>query len=123
MRPNHRLERGLFDLVIIDEASQCSLATALPLVYRAKRLAVIGDPELVRDIDLKLSGAFQEEGFVVVAVGGGDKAALAREMRGLVAHQAVDLHVLHDPAAIPQRRVHAAPAIGEHRQPEVSVYL
>ena len=83
MRPNHRLERGLFDLVIIDEASQCSLATALPLVYRAKRLAVIGDPELVRDIDLKLSGAFQEEGFVVVAVGGGDKAALAREMRGL----------------------------------------
>ena len=44
MRPNFRLERGLFDLVIIDEASQCSLATALPLAYRAKRLAVIGDP-------------------------------------------------------------------------------
>ena len=28
-------------------------------------------------------------------------------------HQAFDLHVLHDPAAIPQRRVHAAPAIAE----------
>ena len=27
-------------------------------------------------------------------------------------HQAFDLHVLHGPAAIPQRRVHAAPAIG-----------
>ena len=27
-------------------------------------------------------------------------------------HQAFDLRVLHDPAAIPQRRVHAAPAIG-----------
>ena len=48
----------------------------------------------------------------MVAVGGGDKAALAREMHGLVAHQAVDLHVLHDPAAIPQRHMHAAPAIG-----------
>ena len=44
----------------------------------------------------------------MVAVGGGDKAALAREMHGLVAHQAVDLHMLHDPAAIPQRRMHAA---------------
>ncbi len=27
-------------------------------------------------------------------------------------YQAFDLHVLHDPAAIPQRRVHAGPAIG-----------
>ena len=44
MQRSFRLERGLFDLVIIDEASQCSLATALPLAYRAKRLAVIGDP-------------------------------------------------------------------------------
>ena len=78
----------------------------------ARESGQIGDPELVLDIDLKLSGAFQEEGFVVVAVGGGDKAALAREMHGLVAHQAVDLHVLHDPAAIPQRRMHSAPAIG-----------
>ena len=44
MQRSFRLERGLFDLVIIDEASQCSLATALPLAYRGKRLAVIGDP-------------------------------------------------------------------------------
>lgn len=44
MQRSFRLERGLFDLVVIDEASQCSLATALPLAYRAKRLAVIGDP-------------------------------------------------------------------------------
>ena len=36
MQRSFRLERGLFDLVIIDEASQCSLATALPLAYRAK---------------------------------------------------------------------------------------
>ena len=76
-------------------------------------------PELVRDIDLKLSGAFQEEGFVVVAVGRGDKAALAREMHGLAAHQAVDLHVLHDPAAIPQRRACGA----SHRRRDRFDYL
>ena len=41
---NFPLEAGLFDLVIVDEASQCSLAAVLPLAYRAKRLAVVGDP-------------------------------------------------------------------------------
>ena len=50
MERSFRLERGLFDLVIIDEASQCSLATALPLAYRAKRLAVIGDPHQLAPI-------------------------------------------------------------------------
>ncbi|MCY4497255.1 MAG: AAA domain-containing protein [Rhodospirillaceae bacterium] len=42
--PNFPLEAGLFDLVIVDEASQCSLAAVLPLAYRARRLAVVGDP-------------------------------------------------------------------------------
>ena len=42
--PNFPLESGLFDLVVVDEASQCSLAAVLPLAYRAKRLAVVGDP-------------------------------------------------------------------------------
>ena len=41
---NFPLEAGLFDLVIVDEASQCSLAAVLPLAYRAKRLAAVGDP-------------------------------------------------------------------------------
>ncbi|MBT2488671.1 AAA family ATPase [Streptomyces sp. ISL-96] len=35
---------GLFDLVIIDEASQCSTLDILPLLFRAKRALVIGDP-------------------------------------------------------------------------------
>ncbi len=35
----------LFDVVVIDEATQCTLTNLLPLIYRAKRLAVIGDPE------------------------------------------------------------------------------
>ena len=50
MKRNFRLEAGLFDLVIINEASQCSLATAVPLAYRARRLAVIGDPNQLNPI-------------------------------------------------------------------------
>jgi len=43
---SHRipLEPGVFDLVIIDEASQCDIPSCLPLLYRAKHVAVIGDP-------------------------------------------------------------------------------
>jgi very-short-patch-repair endonuclease len=37
-------ERGLFDLVVIDEASQCDIASALPLLFRARRAVIIGDP-------------------------------------------------------------------------------
>ncbi|CAL9564540.1 caspase, EACC1-associated type [Streptomyces sp. enrichment culture] len=35
---------GLFDLVVIDEASQCSIPSVLPLLFRAKRALIIGDP-------------------------------------------------------------------------------
>ncbi|GHE44729.1 hypothetical protein GCM10017771_64940 [Streptomyces capitiformicae] len=34
----------LFDLVVIDEASQCSIASVLPLLFRARRALIIGDP-------------------------------------------------------------------------------
>ena len=37
------LERGLFDLIIIDEASQVSIAQALPAFIRAKKVLVLGD--------------------------------------------------------------------------------
>lgn len=43
---------GLFDLVIIDEASQCDIASALPLLLRAKQAVVIGDPKQLRHISL-----------------------------------------------------------------------
>ena len=45
-------EPGFFDLVVIDEASQCDIASALPLLYRAKRAVIIGDPEQLRHITL-----------------------------------------------------------------------
>lgn len=44
------LSEGLFDMVIIDEASQCDIASALPLIYRAKQLVVIGDPLQLKHI-------------------------------------------------------------------------
>ncbi|EWM17858.1 AAA domain-containing protein [Kutzneria sp. 744] len=34
---------GLFDLVIIDEASQCTVADVIPTLFRAKRALIIGD--------------------------------------------------------------------------------
>lgn len=57
---NFPLESGLFDLVIADEASQCSLAAVLPLAYRAKRLAVVGDPYQLNPIISLSDGLLQE---------------------------------------------------------------
>ncbi len=37
-------EAGIFDLAVIDEASQCDIASALPLLFRARRAVIIGDP-------------------------------------------------------------------------------
>jgi very-short-patch-repair endonuclease len=37
---------------VIDEASQCDIASALPLLYRARRVAVIGDPMQLRHISM-----------------------------------------------------------------------
>ncbi len=38
------LQKELFDLVIIDESSQCDIASVLPAIYRAKKVIVAGDP-------------------------------------------------------------------------------
>lgn len=44
------LKNELFDIVVIDEASQCDIASALPLILRAKQLVVIGDPMQLKHI-------------------------------------------------------------------------
>lgn len=44
------MESELFDILIIDEASQCDVASALPLLYRARQLVVIGDPLQLKHI-------------------------------------------------------------------------
>lgn len=41
---------GCYDLVIIDEASQCDIASIIPLLYRAKRTVIIGDPYQLKHI-------------------------------------------------------------------------
>ena len=41
---------GCFDIVVVDEASQCDIASALPLLFRAKRAVIIGDPQQLRHI-------------------------------------------------------------------------
>ena len=44
------LHPQLFDLVVIDEASQCSIPNVLPLLFRAKRAVIIGDPNQLQHI-------------------------------------------------------------------------
>ena len=41
---------GYYDLVVFDEASQCDIASALPLLYRAKSAVIIGDPQQLTHI-------------------------------------------------------------------------
>jgi len=43
------LEAGLFDYVILDEASQCNVAYTLPVMYRTNRVLFVGDSEQMRD--------------------------------------------------------------------------
>jgi len=43
------LQAGLFDYLIVDEASQCNQATALHLAYRAKRMIVVGDSKQMKN--------------------------------------------------------------------------
>ena len=42
------MKAELFDLVIIDEATQCDIASALPAIYRAKQVVVAGDPNQLK---------------------------------------------------------------------------
>lgn len=43
---------AVYDLLIIDEASQCDIASMIPLMMRAKRVAVIGDKQQLNHICL-----------------------------------------------------------------------
>ena len=43
-------QEALFDLVVIDEAGQCDIPSIIPLLYRAKRAVIIGDPHQFKHI-------------------------------------------------------------------------
>lgn len=40
----------LFDVVLIDEATQCDMASSLPILHRGKRAVIVGDPHQLRHI-------------------------------------------------------------------------
>ncbi len=54
------LSCGLFDLVVMDEATQCNLALALPALQRARRAVIVGDPRQLRHFSF-LARARQEQ--------------------------------------------------------------
>lgn len=45
-------KEAVYDLLIIDEASQCDIASMIPLLMRAKRVAIIGDKQQLNHICL-----------------------------------------------------------------------
>lgn len=46
------LKRDLFDLIIVDEASQLSVERALPFLYRGRRVVIAGDEKQLQPFDL-----------------------------------------------------------------------
>lgn len=62
------LQQGLFDLVIFDEASQCDIASSIPVLYRAKKAIIVGDPHQLQHIsflsDKKQSELKQKHGII-----------------------------------------------------------
>lgn len=56
------LKRGLFDLAIVDEASQLAMERTLPFLYRAKRAVIAGDERQLQPFDLFQARADGEEG-------------------------------------------------------------
>ena len=49
-------QQNFFDLLVVDEASQCDIASILPLLFRAKRVVVIGDPMQLKHISTLSKG-------------------------------------------------------------------
>ena len=54
------LKKELFDVVIIDEATQCDIASSIPLLQRAKCAVIVGDPKQLRHISF-LSKSQQQQ--------------------------------------------------------------
>ncbi len=84
------LSPGLFDLVIIDEASQSDIASALPLLYRAKRVVIIGDPQQLKHVATISKSADAEASSLF----GVDQAAFSYREHSLfdIAERSVGLH-------------------------------
>ncbi len=44
------LQANFFDYVVFDESSQCDIASAIPLLYRARNAVIVGDPNQLRHV-------------------------------------------------------------------------
>lgn len=53
------LEKEMFDLAIIDEATQCDISSCLPILQRARKVVIVGDPKQLRHVSF-LSRSAQE---------------------------------------------------------------
>ena len=49
-------QKEMFDVLIIDEATQCDMASCLPLIQRAKRVVIAGDPNQLRHVSFLSRG-------------------------------------------------------------------
>lgn len=72
------LTHEMFDLVIVDEATQCTISSVLPAFARAKRALVVGDQKQLRHYSF-LARAKQQEIAAKFAVKGSDKAISYRD--------------------------------------------
>ncbi len=54
------LQNDIFDVAIVDEASQCDIATMIPILARAKKIVIVGDPKQLRHVSF-LSRAVLEK--------------------------------------------------------------
>ena len=55
---------GLFELVVIDEASQCDIASVVPLLARSQRVVLVGDPmqlQHVSRLDIAIEQALLQQ--------------------------------------------------------------
>ena len=66
------LVAGGFDLILIDEASQCTLTNLLPLLFRGKRIGIIGDsnqlnaiPSIPANMERSIAQKYKIEDFEV----------------------------------------------------------
>ncbi|MEH7482196.1 AAA domain-containing protein [Neobacillus drentensis] len=55
------LQEGLFDLVIFDEASQCTVESGIPAVYRGKQVIIAGDEKQLPPYNLFQSSLVNDE--------------------------------------------------------------
>ncbi|MBS4215012.1 AAA domain-containing protein [Neobacillus rhizophilus] len=55
------LKEGLFDIVIFDEASQCTVESGIPAVYRAKQVIIAGDEKQLPPFNMFQSSFINED--------------------------------------------------------------